>query len=103
MSPKPLRWVGGARCLGLFPKRNRFFFDPFPKRDVGSGTKWGRVMNMAAEDEDEQIEEIEKRAGDVEEEDFEEDTLEEVLTNLSITLTWMIIDCKSYQVVSKAF
>ena len=33
---------------------------------------------MAAEDEDEQIEEIEKRAGDVEDEDFEEDTLEEV-------------------------
>ena len=70
--------LGGVRCLGLFPKKNRFFFYPFPKRDVGSGTKWGRVMNMAAEDEDEQIEEIEKRAGDVEDEDFEEDTLEEV-------------------------
>ena len=73
------------------------------KRDVGSETKWGRVMKMAEDGEDEQFEEIEKKAGDDEDEDFEEDTLEEVLTNLSITLTWMIIDCKSYQVVSKAF
>ena len=32
VSPKPLRWVGGVRCLGLFPKKNRFFsIDPFPK------------------------------------------------------------------------
>ena len=30
MSPKPLRWVGGVRCLELFPKKNRFFLDPFP-------------------------------------------------------------------------
>ena len=36
------------------------------------------MMKMAEEDEDERIEEIEKRAGDVEDEDFEEDTLEEV-------------------------
>ena len=28
MSPKPLRWVGGVNCLGLFPKKNRFFFTP---------------------------------------------------------------------------
>ena len=48
------------------------------KRGLGSGTKWGRVMKMAEEDEDEQFEEIEKRAGDVEDEDFEEDTQEEV-------------------------
>ena len=48
------------------------------KRDLGSGTKWGRVMKMAEDGEDEQFEEIEKRAGDVEDEDFEEDTQEEV-------------------------
>ena len=48
------------------------------KRDVGSGTKWGRVMKMAEDGEDGQFEEIEKRAGDVEDEDFEEDTQEEV-------------------------
>ena len=23
--------MGGVRCLGLSPKKNRFFFDPFPK------------------------------------------------------------------------
>ena len=40
------------------------------KRDVGSGTKWGRVMKMAEDGEDGQFEEIEKRAGDVEDEDF---------------------------------
>ena len=34
VSPKPLRWVGGVRYLGLFPKKNRFFFDPFPKLSV---------------------------------------------------------------------
>ena len=45
---------------------------------MGSGTKWGRVMKMAEEDEDGEFEEIEKRAGDVEDEDFEEDTQEEV-------------------------
>ena len=28
MSPKPLRWVGGVCCLGLFPKKNWLFFDP---------------------------------------------------------------------------
>ena len=48
------------------------------KRDLGSGTKWGRVLKMAEEDEDGQFEEIDKRAGDVEDEDFEEDTQEEV-------------------------
>ena len=25
VSPKPLWWVGGVRCLGLFPKKSRFF------------------------------------------------------------------------------
>ena len=28
VSPKPLRWVGGVRYLGLFPKKNRFFWTP---------------------------------------------------------------------------
>ena len=28
MSPKLIRWVGGVRCLGLFPKKNQFFFTP---------------------------------------------------------------------------
>ena len=28
MSPKLIRWVGGVRCLGLFPKKCRFFFTP---------------------------------------------------------------------------
>ena len=28
MSPKPLQWVGGVRCLGLFPKKNWIFFTP---------------------------------------------------------------------------
>ena len=28
MSPKLIRWVGGVRCLGLFPKKSRFFFTP---------------------------------------------------------------------------
>ena len=23
-----MRWVGGVRCLGLFPKKSRFFFTP---------------------------------------------------------------------------
>ena len=32
VSPKPLRCVGGVRCLGLFPKKSRFFFYPFPKK-----------------------------------------------------------------------
>ena len=35
-------------------------------------------MKMAEDGEDGQFEEIEKRAGDVEDEDFEEDTQEEV-------------------------
>ena len=48
------------------------------KKDVGSGTKWGRVMKIAEDGEDRQFEEIEKRAGDVEDEDFEEDTQGEV-------------------------
>ena len=28
VSPKLIRWVGGVRCLGLFPKKNRFFLTP---------------------------------------------------------------------------
>ena len=41
MSPKPLRWVGGVRCLGLFPKKSWFFFDAFPNaaRKFLSGQK----------------------------------------------------------------
>ena len=35
MSPKLIRWVGGVRCLGLFPKKNRFFY-PFPKGTLTS-------------------------------------------------------------------
>ena len=30
VSPKPLRWVGGVRCLRLFPKKIDFFLDAFP-------------------------------------------------------------------------
>ena len=30
VSPKPLRWVGGVHCLGLFPKKNRFFSGCLP-------------------------------------------------------------------------
>ena len=28
VSPKLIRWVGGVRCLGLFPKKTRFFWTP---------------------------------------------------------------------------
>ena len=28
MSPKLIRWVGGVRCLGLFPKKIDFFLTP---------------------------------------------------------------------------
>ena len=31
MSPKPLGWVGGVRCLGLFSKKK--FLDPFPESE----------------------------------------------------------------------
>ena len=33
MSPKLIRWVGGVRCLGLFPKKIDFFY-PFPYEQV---------------------------------------------------------------------
>ena len=36
MSPKLIGWVGGVRCLGLFPKKSRFFFYPFPNCNVES-------------------------------------------------------------------
>ena len=77
----PAQWINTEGNKGIkraIAKKVLRAYGRLSKRDVGSGTKWGRVMNMAAEDEDEQIEEIEKRAGDVEDEDFEEDTLEEV-------------------------
>ena len=31
VSPKPQGWVGGVRCLGIFPKKNRFFLGTFPQ------------------------------------------------------------------------
>ena len=32
----PQGWVCGVRCLGLFPKKNRFFLDAFPKHALSA-------------------------------------------------------------------
>ena len=65
------------------------------KKDVGSETKWGRAMKM------DDLEKLRR-----EQWMFKMRTLRRIhrrkfLTNLSKTWTWLIIECKSYQLISK--
>merc|ERR1712012_1371706 len=39
VSPKLIRWVGGVRCLGLFPKKNCSVCDPLRMLQVGAGRR----------------------------------------------------------------
>ena len=65
------------------------------KKDVGSGTKLGRAMKM------DNLEKLRREQGMLKMRTLKRIHRRKFLTNLSKTWTWLIIKCKSYQLISK--